>query len=59
MSTLMLSECERMALQASGQTTTSAFQIGYSQKYLTILIYYQKIFFQAIYTHITDFILMK
>ncbi|AWX33073.1 chitobiase/beta-hexosaminidase C-terminal domain-containing protein [Methanosphaera sp. BMS] len=27
MSTLMLSECERMALQASGQTTTSAFQI--------------------------------
>ncbi|MBQ6219060.1 MAG: chitobiase/beta-hexosaminidase C-terminal domain-containing protein [Methanosphaera sp.] len=28
-STLMLSECERMALQASGQTTTSAFQIFY------------------------------
>ncbi|MDO5825712.1 MAG: hypothetical protein Q4Q22_04990 [Methanosphaera sp.] len=29
MSTLMLSECERMALQASGQSTTSAFQIFY------------------------------
>ena len=29
MSTLMLSECERMALQGSGQTTTSAFQIFY------------------------------
>ncbi len=28
-STLMLSECERMALQASGQYTTSAFQIFY------------------------------